>query len=313
MLLGSRPRPASPTYIRGYVDSLLRALQAVHTSRDDIDAELGKIQGFLREDKPFFYVNYACELALASHFKTIFPDQFAYQVPTPFAETPTGTQLTFDFKFHVDEMQYNVEVKNFSRSWTAKDTQLPIKLFLPQDQANAMFALGLRPEGTSRPALGEFLVKANDQLFRPLKGKSVVFVCCNDVEEYADALECLEGTHGIARDERRVKQLPNIDVVIVCKLGLFHHAALDTDAIKKLFRDGQGAISDQFDAWQYENIFAYAIVLPREGEASESKIGTDFVRTFHLTNGNLQRYKNMHPGNLQGAVFERFNASLQCS
>jgi hypothetical protein len=137
-LLASRPRPAPQAFIKTYVDGLLSALQTVHTDEVLIVAELGRILGFLNKDTPFDYVNLACELALASWFKKRHPGGFAYQVPTPFAATTTGTQRTFDFQFHVDAVQYNVEVKNFSREWTSKDDQDAVKIFLPPDRSQCV-------------------------------------------------------------------------------------------------------------------------------------------------------------------------------
>lgn len=310
-LFESRPRPASKAFVQNYVNGMFRALEAIHSNPDDVRAELKKVCDFLNRDKPFDYVNYACELALASGFKTDHPERFSYQVPTPFAETATGRQRSFDFRFYVKDAQYNIEVKNFSRDWKRKDTQLPIKLFLPPEQANALFAAGLRPEGTSRGALHDLLMKANDQLFRPENGLSVVFVCCNDVDEYADAMECLVGPHGLATDTDGFGELPNIDGIVLCMLGLFHHAALDASSIQRVLQDDSVTLADDFDTWRYESGIPVGIFPVQKVSVRSEVAAEDFVRLFQLTNGALDKFRKEHPGDLQAAVFALFNESIK--
>jgi hypothetical protein len=99
--------------------------------------------------------------------------------------------------------------------------------------------------------LRHFLAKANGQLVRPDNGLSVVVVCCNDVDEYADAMESLVGKHGLVRDAREIEKIRNIDSIVVCLLGLMHHAALNEDVAKNVYQDESVTLHDEFDAWQY--------------------------------------------------------------
>lgn len=310
-LFESRPHPTSKASVRHYVNGLVGALETIHCNPDDIRGELKKVCDFLEGEKTFDYVNYACELALASGFKKGQPDRFSYQVPTPCAETTTGTQRTFDFRFYVKDEQYDVEVKNFSRDWERNETQLPVKLFLSKEQSNSLFAAGLRPEGTSRRTLRNLLLKANEQLYRPKTGLSIVFVCCNDVEEYADAMECLVGPHGFAADTDGFAKLPNIDGIVLCMLGLPHHAALDASFIQRVLQDERVVLADNFDSWRYESgipvgIFPVQNIVIRDERAAEG-----FVLNFRLTNGVLNKFRKMRPGDLQSAVFALFNQSIE--
>jgi len=310
-LLTSRPRAAPKAFIEKYVNGLLDTLQVVHGDPDSIAAELARIRSFLSEDTPFGYVNLACELALASWFKIRHPEGFAYQVPTPLAETTTGIQRTFDFRFHTESAQYNVEVKNFSRAGASTEGKDPLKLFLPPAQANALVGAGLNPEGTSRKALRQFLTKANGQLVRPDGGLSVVVICCNDVDEYADAMECLVGEHGLVKDVSELDKIPNIDGIVFCLLGFMHHSALDAAITKKVYQDESVTLHDGFDAWQYDPALPVGVFPVQTVEVRTQTAGDDFGQTFRLQNVRFNAHRERHPKDLQGAIFALFNDSIR--
>ncbi|HFT6992679.1 TPA: hypothetical protein ACGRQA_001995 [Stenotrophomonas maltophilia] len=294
-------------HIEGYVDGLFVALSAISDEADQV-ASIREAYRNLEARLDFSYVNKACEYSLASSFRRSYSDCFQYQVDTlTLASPPDRGRGSFDFRFHSEKTPYNVEVKSFSRSHQTDDESQPVKIFLPREQCQALYDAGLRSEGTCRRTLIGFLDKANKQLPPSGRGVNVVVVCCNDVDEYADALECLSGNYGIARDEEMIVKYSNVDAVVLTLTGLLHFSAIDPDVLSKTLQEEDALPPDDFDFWAYAPALPLGVLFSRDRGGG---IEDDFKRVFQLANDHLLRYIENSPGDLQGAVFAFFNATL---
>lgn len=294
-------------HIDDYVNSLIFALRMMLNEADQV-AAIREACSYLKIGRDFSYVNKACEYSSAVNFRRIYSDCFQYQVDTlTLASPPARGMGSFDFRFHSETTPYNVEVKSFARSHQTDDESQPVKIFLPREHCQALYDGGLRSEGTSRKTLIGFLDKANKQLPSSGRGMNVVVVCCNDVDEYADALECLSGNYGLARDAKMIVKYSNIDAVVLTLTGLLHFSAIDPDVLSKTVQEEGVLPRGDFDFWDYVLALPLGVLFSRD---CGDEIEDDFKRVFHLANDLLRRYIDDFSGDLQGAVFAFFNATL---
>lgn len=317
-ILKSKPNRPSDKVIEQYVEELFNVVTNLFNSPDEVISEIDYVESLLKQTDSFPYVNHACELSAANSFKLEFPKGFRYQVDNTSTITRTGKPKSFDFSFFVDTHQFNTEVKNFSRK-DANCGRDPVKLFLPRVQSQELYDQGLRPDATCKSAIRGFLINANTQLQRPPIGLSVMLLCCNDLDEYADAMECFIGSHGIIQSATPknpqtgivsfpdIGELPNIDAVVICNLGFSHRSVTDTDILKKFYRDDDVQLVDGSTIWSYKSTLPAGFFL-RQEKFSDG-LYKIFAESFHLTNGPLIQLRRRHHGNLQAAIFELFNLS----
>jgi len=257
------------------------------------------------------YVNHACELAATGYFLQSFPDGFRYQVDSSVPVFGIGPAKNFDFSFVADERTFNVEVKAFAVKECPSDEYPPPKAFLTKADREALYGLGMRFSKNCAPAIARFLTDANTQLVQPEKGLSVVLLCCNDLDEYTDALTCFIGPHGICGQTEKEglvpapADLPNIDAVVICLLGFNHLAVVDPARFKQFYKDESVGIADGADAWDYVNAFPVGIYL-RPGTQPIDPLDT-FMKAFHSYNLNIFELMQQNGGDIQCAVFELFN------
>jgi hypothetical protein len=318
-ILKSKPNPSSDKVIEQYVDELLSVVTNLLNTSDEITSEIDKVVSLLEQTDSLQYVNHACELSATNSFKLEFPKGFRYQVENTTTITSTGKSKSFDFSFFVDTYQFNTEVKNFARKETNQGRD-PVKLFLPRDQSQLLYDQGLRPDATCKSAIRAFLKDANDQLQRPSNGLSVMLLCCNSFDEYADAMECFIGPHGIIQSATPenpqtgnvsypdIGELPNIDAVVICNLGFFHRCVIDTAVSKDSYKDGRVSPTDGAIPWSYKGTLPIGFPLREEKHSNE--LLKVFADSFHMINGSLSQLCKKHSGNLQAAIFELINLSL---
>lgn len=259
------------------------------------------------------YINHACELTAAGHFMKRFPEGFRYQVESSTPATPSGAGLakSFDFSFIADGHMFNVEVKTFAPRPIDNETP-PVKVFLPLASTQALYNQGLRFSSNRAPTIGRFLEDANAQLVRPNGGLSVVLMCCNDLDEYADVLTCFVGPHGICNKMAKEglvpspADLPNIDAVVICNLGFNHSAVVAPKRISHFYRDESVNIVDGAAPWGYAMAFPTGFFL-RQEPRPESLMKA-FMTAFHSHNLHISNLIEQNGGDVQQAVFTHFNA-----
>ncbi len=294
-------------HIEGYVNSFALALNYLLEGGDQTSA-ITRASSDLESRKDFSCVNQMCEYSLAFNSAKRYPECFQFQVDAlSLVSPPARGRKSFDFRFISKETPYNVEVKSFSRAHQVGDESQPVKIFLPREDCQALYDAGLRSEGTCRRALIGFLDKANTQLPSSGNGVNVVVICCNDVDEYADALECLIGKFGIVSDEGMLAKYPKIDAIVLTLTGLFHFSAIDPDVISSVLQEEGALPSDDFDFW------GHALTLPVGmffSKGCGSDVENDFKQSFQLVNDHLKMYVRDFQDDLQGAVFALFNATL---
>ena len=307
MILLDRFQDLPAKHIENYSSGLLLALRSILKEADPNPA-IREVCDHLRGRRDFAYVNQACEFTLAYHFVRSHPAHFTYQVDTlTLGSPPARSRRSFDFRFRSEITSFNVEVKCFARDHQPSADSLPVKTFFPQEQNHALYDAGLRSEGTCRKTLLSFLDKANVQLPARESGMNVVAVCCNDVEEYADALECLAGNFGIVRDDDVLVRYPNIDAVVLTLTGLPHLSAIDPDALSRILQQEGALPPEEFEFWDYAQTLPLGVFLSKDRGGD---IKDDFKQVFRLQNDRLAIYRASAPGDLQGAVFALFNATL---
>lgn len=319
-ILETSDAPDAP-HITQYVDELRDILQGFESSGVSTAEICAEICGTLKAQEITGYIGLACELSAANHFRTNYPTHFKYRVINP-SQTPNqGTPKSFDFSAVFDGFSFNVEVKTFSRK-KGNDNPWPIKVFLPKDQMKGLYTemqkVGLGFSSNCAPAIGRFLTDANSQLLRPENGLAVVILCCNDFDEYADAMECLIGQHGIvtkqtAADTSQIipspEELPNIDAIVVCVAGLSHYGIIDERKYCTAFRNDDLVVSNGKDVWNYAYALPVGIPL-RDGLRSED-LANAFMRAFHSHHLALSELWEKSNGDLQTALFALFNNALK--
>jgi hypothetical protein len=260
------------------------------------------------------YINHACELATVGYFLKNFPEGFRYQVESKAPAIPSGVGLakSFDFSFVADGYMFNVEVKAFTPRPIDNDAP-PIKVFLQRGTVKDLYAQGMRFSSNRAPAIGRFLEDANTQLVRPDSGLSVILLCCNDLDEYADALTCFVGPQGICNMTARdglvpsPADLPNVDAVVICNLGFNHNAVVDHKRMRLFYHDQSVNIANGAAAWNYAMALPAGFFLRQEvRQESLLKAFMTAFRSYNLHISNLMEQNGM---DIQEAVFSLFNTA----
>jgi hypothetical protein len=247
-----------------------------------------------------------------SYFLKQFPDGFRFQVPSAEPVAGRGTAKNFDFAFTASGFSFHVEVKAFAPK--AMDRQgPPIKVFLPPDQSEELYEQGARFSSNCAPGIARFLKAANDQLTSPSNGLSLMLLCCNDLDEFADALTCFIGLHGICHQtEQRglipaPSQLPNVDAVVICQLGFNQSAALDPLKFKSFYGDDSIKIAQGADAWDYTSALPIGFFLRNERPSYDLQVV--FGDAFRSNHQNISALMQQNGGDVQQALFSLFNMS----
>ncbi|AXA91723.1 hypothetical protein [Massilia sp. YMA4] len=312
--------PAAPpvAVVADYLGALRSILHSFRASGIDTAKISAEMCGALGAKDIAGYVGLACELGAANHFRTLVPAQFKYRVHNASSDHDNGIPKSFDFSATVDGFTFNVEVKTFSRI-NGGGNQHPVKVFLPKAEMKALYAemrtagSGFSPNCT--PAIGRFLADANVQLRRPENGLAVIVLCCDGFDEYADAMECLAGQHGLLSNNRKPvgdpmqptpQELPNIDAVVVCVAGLHHYGLMDPDRYGAAFGNDLVLASGK-SSWQFAQSLPVAVFLrsPPQRELEET-----FGKAFNLHNAMFSELLREHGGDIQSASFAMFNRAL---
>ncbi|VWD45034.1 hypothetical protein BLA39750_05673 [Burkholderia lata] len=343
----------SPQVVEQYSEKLVAILNDLRAHGFDTMRLEGHLVASLRNREEGGYLNYACELSAAGYFSTHYPQHFRYQVvnTTTLNQTSTGTPKTFDFSFVAEGYTFNVEVKAFKpldldyhlsteNPVPIGDTELdenpiidellalyaalagespsqkgrPLKSFLPQEVTQKLHDRGTEFASTRTTSIKRFLKeKANVQLVRPDNGLSVVMLCCNDPDEFADTLTCLVGPYGVCSAktssdyETSAADLPNIDAVVVCNLGMNHSAVVDTTRWMKILKDERAAITDGGDfCWDYSKSLPVALLLRPE---NRSELSEAFAKVFHSHFDYLVETMGERGQYIQNAFFRLFRAA----
>ena len=304
-------RSQSPEICEQYLLRLVSILSDLRANGFGTAELEQRINTALRNKDSGGYINHACELAAAGYFLQRFPDGFRYQVDSSVAAIGTGPAKNFDFSFVADERTFNVEVKAFAVKERLSGKCPPPKAFLTKADREALYGLGMRFSKNCAPAIARFLKDANTQLVQPEKGLSVVLLCCNDLDEYTDALTCFIGPHGICWQTEQEglvpapADLPNIDAVVICLLGFNHLAVVNPARFKLFYNDESAGIADGADAWNY--VYAYPVgIYLRPGTQPIDPLDT-FIKAFHSYNLNISELMQQNGGDIQCAVFKLFN------
>lgn len=311
-LLRAYAQAQDPLIVDQYAEHLCALLATLNSRGFDAASLQHRLTDALRKKDSQTYVTLACELAAAGHFLKLFPGGFRYQVPSAEPEAGAGMPKNFDFSFVVGDFSFNVEVKAVAPK--AADRQgPPVKVFLPSAEREALYAEGARFSSNCAPAIARFLKDANAQLTRPSPGLSVMLLCCNDLDEYADALTCFIGTHGICNQTEQASlvpppsELPNIDAVVICQLGFSQSAVLDLGKFKSFFGDDAVNITHGADAWDYARTLPVGLFLRRERPSSLLQV--TFQETFGSRHFEIGALIEKNGGDIQQAVFSFFNRS----
>lgn len=308
-LLKAYAQEQAPIIVDQYEEGLCKLFDALDSNGFDT-ADLRKRLTFALRDKDTGgYVNLACELAAAGYFLKYFPDGFRYQVPSS-EPSSTGMSKNFDFAFVGNGFSFHVEVKAFAPNPKAYQGP-PIKVFLPREQQQSLYEQGLRFSRHSAPAIARFLNDANSQLTSPPNGLSVMLLCCNDLDEFSDALTCFVGPHGICSQTEQQglvpapSQLPNIDAVVICQLGFNQSSVLDPVKFKSFFGEDTINIAHGAAAWDYKTALPVGLFLRKELPSHDLQVA--FQEVFRSLHANIAFLMQQNGYNIQQALFALFN------
>jgi hypothetical protein len=314
-LLMDYAAPQTQEVVEQYFGKLASILTDLRTGGYDTRNLEQLFVSALRDKEKGGYINHACELTAAGHFMKNFPEGFTYQVEgMASSATPpsTGPVKNFDFSFVADGQVFNVEVKTFAPRPIDDHAPL-IKVFLPRPSAKALYNQGMRFSSNRAPTIGRFLEDANTQLVRPNCGLSVVLLCCNDLDEYADTLTSFVGPHGICHKTAKEgpvpspKDLPNIDAVVICNLGFNHSAVVDPKRIRSFYRDESVNVVDGAVPWDYAMALPAGFFLRQESRPEN--LLKAFMTVFRSHNLHISNLMKQNGGDVQQAVFALFNAA----
>jgi hypothetical protein len=311
-LLMAYAQTQDPLIVDQYAEKLSALLAVLRSRGFDADGLRKRLIKALCARDTGGYVNLACELAAASHFLQRFPEGFRYQVPSSEPAAGAGMAKNFDFSFIVDGFSFNVEVKAFAPK-VGDHQGPPIKLFLPPTERKALYDQGARFSNNCAPAIARFLKDANAQLIPTSNGLSVMLLCCNDLNEYADALTCFVGPYGICNQTEQQglvpapAELPNVDVVVICQLGFSQNAVLDPVKLKSFFGDDGVNIAHGADAWDYARTLPVGLFLRKERPSYELQVA--FGDAFRSHHARIFALMELNDGDAQQAVFSLFNTA----
>lgn len=302
--------PVESVIVSQYVERLEELLERLKSRGVDADALRSKLVTALQDKGTGGFANLACELGAADHFLTGYPDGFCYQVPSNAPSAGEGTWKSFDFSFKAQGITFNVEVKAFAPNDNIFNGP-PVKSFLLPSDTKALYKQGARFSRNCAPAIGRFLLDANSQLTRPAHGISVMLLCCNDLDEQADALTCFFGEHGIFRQtETQGKvpapaELPNIDAVVICHLGLLQSGVLDPKRFTVALGGNNTSLTDGSSAWDYSRSFPVAFPLQRDRVPLDMQI--PFGEVFRSVHAGVYKHMQKNRSDVQAALFSVFN------
>ena len=312
-LLMSYAREQAPIIVDQYEEELWRLLDTLNSHGFDTAELQQRLTAALGDKDTGGYVNLACELAAVGHFLKHFPEGFRYQVPSTEPASDTGMSKNFDFAFIANGFSFHVEVKAFAPNPKAHEGP-PIKLFLPREQQEALYKQGLRFSRHCAPAIARFLNDANNQLTLPTNGLSVMLLCCNDLDEFADALTCFIGPHGICNQTAQQglipapTQLPNIDAVVICQLGFNQSAVLDPAKFKRFLGEDDLNIAHGADAWDYKTAFPVGLFLRKEHPSYD--LQAVFEKVFRSLHANVAFLMKQSGHGVQDALFALFHEAI---
>ncbi|SUO98318.1 hypothetical protein [Suttonella indologenes] len=247
--------------IQDYLKELELMSQELIEVKVDIKDILTKLLNSIGQSD---YIHHACEFSLIYHFFKEFPSGFLYQIPSQVASTGNkiDTPKNYDVKFSNNGINFHVEIKTIKpMCYDGKD---PIKLFLSKDKIKSLYEQGARnfsPNLMSK--ISNFLKDANRQLpeKKSFNDVNIVILCCNDLDEYADVLECLGNEQiGILRVKNKnqnsefvptKEELFNIDGIVICNLGFEHQAFFNRGKIFKLYQSDDVCLNGK-DIWGYK-------------------------------------------------------------
>ena len=302
--------PVESAKIEQYVERLEGILERLKAKGFDADDLRSKLITALQDKDKGGFANIACELGAVDHFLTGHPDAFCYQVLSNAPRTGDGKRKSFDFSFEARGITFNVEVKAFAPN-RASFNGPPIKSFLPPSITEELYGQGARFSKNCAPAIGRYLKDANSQLTRPGCGISVLLLCCNDLDEQADALTCFIGRHGVCRQTETSgivpapAELPNIDAVVICHLGLLQSGVLAPDRFAAALGDDTVSLVDGSNAWDYSRSFPVAF--PLQFDRVPSNMQDAFGEVFRSVHAGVMQYMQKNGGDTQAALFSVFN------
>lgn len=302
--------PVESVIVGQYVERLEQLIKRLKCSGVNVCDLRTKLVTSLREKETGGYANLACELGAADHFLTSYPDGFCYQVLSNAPSAGEGTRKSFDFSFVTRGITFNVEVKAFAPNSDTRNGP-PVKSFLRPSDTRALYNQGARFSKNCAPAIGRFLVDANSQLTRPASGISVLLLCCNDLDEQADAFTCFVGPHGICRQTQAQgvvpapAQLPNIDAVVICHLGFLQSGVLDPERYSAAFGGNDVRPSDGSSLWDYSRSFPVAFPLQTGRVPPDMQV--PFGEAFLSMHASVYEHMQKNRCDAQAALFAVFN------
>ena len=302
--------PAESEIVSQYVERLEGLLVRLKSRGVDVNDLRSKLVTALRDKNRGGFVNLACELGAADYFLTEYPDKFCYQVSSNAPSAGEGTRKSFDLSFEARGITFNVEVKAFAPK-AASVNGPPVKAFLRPSDTKALYEQGGRFSKNCAPAIARFLSDANSQLTKPARGISVMLLCCNDLDEQADALTCFIGKHGICGQTETQgivpapAELPNIDAVVICHLGLLHAGVLDPERFTVALGGDDARLVDGSNAWDYLRSFPVAFPLQMDRVPPDMQ-GT-FGEVFRSVHAGVLQHLQKDMDDVQAALFSAFN------
>lgn len=302
--------PIKSAIVGQYVERLEELLGRLKSRGFDTDDLLSKVVTALQDKGTGGYANLACELSAVDHFLTSYPDEFRYQVLSNAPRAGEGTRKSFDFSFEAQGITFNVEVKAFARNRDSFNGP-PVKSFLLPSATHALCEQGATFTRNCAPAIGRYLLDANSQLTRPARGISVMLLCCNDLDEQADALTCFAGEHGICSQTKTQgkvpapAELPNVDAVVICHLGLLQSGVLDPEGFTVALGGSNARLTDGSSAWDYSRSFPVAF--PLQADRVPLDMLVPFGEIFLSVHAGVAVHMQKNGGDAQAALFSVFN------
>ena len=307
-------QPLDPKVVGQYVCRLEEILQyrALHGAKDLRDLLVQCLQ-----NKDPSFVNHACEIGAADYFRKRYPENFALAVPSH-QNSGDGPHKDFDFTFKSDEITFNVEVKTITpKVKPDEDDGAPRnQSYLTKEQNKLLMDFNIDLSDNGMPRLARALKKANGQLARPTSGITVMLYCCNDYDEQIAALTCLIGPNGICNktvSDHIVPapiDLPNVDAVVICNLGLLQASVLYPDRYATAHSiKGQTYTERVIDGcapWDYHHSFPIVVPL---GEMSNDFI-KPLLSVFQSIGVIIMKKCGLQIDKLQSAYFETINEIL---
>ncbi len=305
-------KPVDSVIVGQYVERLERLLERLMSRGFDASNLRTRLVAALQDKKNGGFFHLACELAAADHFLTSYPDGFCYQVPSNAPRAGEGMSKSLDFSFETQGITFNVEVKAFAPNSDISERP-SVKSFLPPQETKALHNQGASISRNCAPAIGRFLMDANNQLTRPARGISVLLLCCNDLDEQSDALTCFVGPHGICSQTKMQGIVPapadltNIDAVVICHLGLLQSGVLYPERFSAALGGNSAYLSDGSKAWDYT--LSFPIAFPFQVDRVPHDMVEPFRESFQSINTRVFKYMQTNGSDAQGALFSVFNES----